>query len=229
MIEYHKIHSPWKRDARTKVFDRTSWARPEFETLAEIAWRAEEKVDGTNIRVLWGPPFDAPRFGGRTNRAQLAAPLVEYLRHTFAGASLRQAFPDFEADSVILVGEGYGAGIQNGGLYVERLEDKTFRQRFVLFDVLVVPERGHPIWLKRPSVEDIAAKLKIPAIPVIHDRIRLGDAIAEIEHGAIIRSRMPGASEERLIEGFVLKPECDLLDRMGRRVITKIKYRDFKR
>ena len=51
----------------------------------------------------------------------------------------------FGGTSVTLYGEGYGNGIQKGGLYSQK-------QEFILFDVKI---NGN--WQPRESVEDIAS------------------------------------------------------------------------
>lgn len=231
MIPYHKINSPWKRDPETKQFLRDQWARPEFALLKDCQWRADEKVDGTNIRITWSPELsNGPIFGGRTDKAQIPAELVRYLQNTFTQAAMMQAFPELENATVILFGEGYGAGIQKGGgSYVEGFQNKEWPQQFALFDVMIVGKDTKPIWLMRTAVEDIAATLGIAWVPVQHQSLTLLEAIHKIEHGEPQRSFMPGTSKEKIIEGFVLRPVIELQDRMGRRIITKIKYKDFKR
>lgn len=233
MIEYHKIHSPYKRDPETKhkTFLVGDWSRPEFGVLANAPWRADEKVDGTNIRITWSNELATPKFGGRTDRAQIPAKLIEYLHNTFTPASMTKAFPDLQDATVVLYGEGYGAGIQKGGgNYVARFQNTQYTQQFALFDVMIIPQSGRPIWLRRESVEEIAASLFIAYAPVYIPSISLMDAIAMIEHeGASMRSYMPGAQEGTVIEGFILRPTVELFDRMGRRIITKIKVKDFPR
>lgn len=56
MSEYHKIMGPFKRFTegpnRNKVIP-WAWSTPEFQTLSHPNWHWTEKVDGTNIRVIW--------------------------------------------------------------------------------------------------------------------------------------------------------------------------------
>ena len=49
-MEYQKIQTVFKRDAHNVIIP-TELTRPEFEWLKNCKFRAEEKIDGTNIRV----------------------------------------------------------------------------------------------------------------------------------------------------------------------------------
>lgn len=130
MSEYHKIQTIFKRDMAQprKPLIEGEWTLPEFAYLANNEWEFTEKVDGTNIRVTVAPD-GAVEFGGRTDAAQIPAPLIAKLYGYFAPvkAELAAQFPE----GAILYGEGYGGKIQGGS--------KTYgpEQDFVLFDILV--------------------------------------------------------------------------------------------
>ncbi|NIX57649.1 MAG: hypothetical protein GWN14_17430 [candidate division Zixibacteria bacterium] len=138
MKEYHKITTVFERDPETKFKTLLDgkFAKPEFEYLAENQWRFSEKVDGTNIRVMWDG--EKVTFGGRTDRAQIYAPLIEKLQSYFYAGAMAEVF-DCPA---CLYGEGYGAKIQKGGGNYNP-DDVDF----ALFDVLV----GNT-WLERSNV-----------------------------------------------------------------------------
>jgi len=69
MIKYHKIKTLWKRETeRPCNMIVGEYALPEFELLKDIQWMATEKVDGTNVRVMWDG--DKVRFGGKTDNTQ---------------------------------------------------------------------------------------------------------------------------------------------------------------
>ena len=53
MKEYHKIEGLWKRDAETKKLIPGAYRNAAVGLLADFPWRFTEKVDGTNIRVVW--------------------------------------------------------------------------------------------------------------------------------------------------------------------------------
>ena len=208
MSEYHKIQSIYKRDmeSKRKTLLEGQWTLPEFEFLANNTWTFTEKVDGTNIRVIFKD--GAVTFGGRTEDAQIPAQLVGRLNERFLpmAPKLAEVFPDGGA---VLYGEGYGAKIQKGGGNYRADQD------FVLFDV-----RVGSWWLQRADVEDVAQKFGIDVVPVI-GKGTLHDAVAMAKAG--IKSKW-GDFES---EGIVARPETELNTRSGHRLIAKIKCRDF--
>lgn len=207
-MEYHKIQTVFKRPqtGNAQYVIEGEWSLPEFEYLASNVWVFTEKVDGTNVRVI--KDGDQVRFGGKTERAQLPTKLDMRLRELFPNCDkLAGVFSD--APSVVLYGEGFGAGIQKGGGNYGSAQD------FVLFDVLV-----GDWWLQRSDVEDVAHALGIQVVPVIGAG-PLGGAIEMVRNGMLSRWG------NFLAEGIVARPRVELRDRAGRRIITKIKHRDF--
>jgi hypothetical protein len=205
MSEYHKIQTVYLRDPETKF--RTllegQWARPEFEYLADCEWVWTEKVDGTNARLIWDG--QAATIGGRNDSAQMPTRLVNRLSEIaprLGGV--------FDAPAVVY-GEGYGAKIQKGG--------GNYRPDggdFVVFDV-----RVGDVWLDRVNVADVAAKLGIDVVPAV-GRGPLRSAIEKVRGG--LASRWGDFAAE----GLVMRPAVELSDRIGRRIIAKIKARDFQ-
>ena len=55
MNQYHKIQTVFKRNPVTnfKTLLNNYFSLPEFEYLASNQWRFDEKIDGTNIRVIF--------------------------------------------------------------------------------------------------------------------------------------------------------------------------------
>ncbi len=207
MKEYHKIQTVFKRDPATKykTLLMDQYALPAFEYLRHNEWVFTEKVDGTNIRVV----FDdgSVSFGGRTDRAQLPAPLLARLNEVFLPLTARLG-EVFNGASVCLYGEGYGARIHKGGNYRPD-------QGFVLFDVKV-----GPWWLQRDDVEDVARKLGLDVVPVIGT----GDLDALV---TLVRNGFDSTWGSFPAEGIVARPATELCTRGGDRVITKLKIKDF--
>ena len=114
MSEYHKIQTVFKRDPSTryKTLLEWQWTLPEFEYLANNQWEFTEKVDGTNIRVYYRNGKIS--YGGRTDRAQIPATLVDRLNEMFVENKDRLEDTLKDADAC-LYGEGYGPKIQKGG------------------------------------------------------------------------------------------------------------------
>ena len=151
MKEYHKINSVFKRDDRGKF--TSEFSCPEFEYLRSNQWVWDEKVDGTNIRVHWDG--NTVRLGGRTDAAQIYAPLIAVLQEMFPPSKFISTFDP--GGEVTLYGEGYGAKIQKGGGNYN-----PTGVSFILFDVRV----GH-WYLLRSDVEEIAQKMGVPVTPIV--------------------------------------------------------------
>lgn len=206
MREYHKIYGPYVRYTEGPLRNKLNvgvWSMPAFEYLQHNEWVFTEKVDGTNIRVHWDGHKVA--FGGRTDNAQIPAKLITALTDMFPVELFEQAFGE---TVVTLYGEGYGAGVQKGGVYRPDMS-------FVLFDVLI-----DGWWLLRPNVEDIASKMGVDVVPVVL-RGTLHEAIT------VVREGMKSTWGDFFAEGLVGVPSSGVLDRSGRRIAVKIKRKDF--
>jgi len=210
MKEYHKIQTIYKRNPETKFKTLLigQYSLSEFEYLKNNIWVYTEKVDGTNIRIMWNGTDIG--FGGKTDNAQIPAFLVKKLEDRFL-PQVSKFVEKFGIDGgVCLYGEGYGAKIQSGGNY--RID-----QDFVLFDVKI-----GDFWLQRNDVEDIALFLGLDVVPIIGEGT-LEEATSKTETG------FNSIWGNFLAEGIVLRPKTELKTRSGHRVITKIKYKDFIR
>ena len=203
MFEYPKIDSIWKRDNRGVFLD--IYSTPEIEYLKDAPWSWAEKVDGTNIRVFsW--EGSEPIFRGRTDQAKI--PLYLFDR-------LSEIFPRFVKDKAppgtILFGEGYGAKIQKGGGNY-----KSDGCDFVLFDVFI-----ENCWMARESLEDIASKLNLAIVPIV--------GVGTLEEASIaVKEGITSTWGNFPMEGLVLKPTVELRNRIGNRIITKVKGKDFR-
>lgn len=205
MIEYPKIQTVFKRDERGKLLVG-QYSLPEFEYLKDNRWLFTEKVDGTNIRIMWNG-IGGMKIGGKTDNAQIPTFLYDKLREMFPVEKLQEVFG---SDMVCLYGEGYGAKIQKGG--GNYIHDGV---SFVLFDVKV-----DKWWLKAEDIADIGSKLSVLTVPIIGVG-NLDEMITMASNGFASRWGTFTA------EGIVARPTVDLVCRNGHRVITKIKYKDF--
>ncbi len=208
MKEYHKIQSIFKRDPATKyrTFIEGDYSVEEFKYLKDNKWIFTEKVDGTNIRVGWD--CANVTFGGRKENSQIPTFLISKLQELFTREKFKEIFPE---TPMTLYGEGYGAKIQKSGEnYISDGVD------FVLFDVSI-----NDVWLKRKDVEDIANKLNIKIVPIVGSGT-LQDAID------ITKKGFKSQWGDFLAEGLVLRPEIEMRDRLNRRIITKVKHKDFE-
>ena len=215
MKEYHKIQTCFKRDEKTKKIIFNDWTLPEFEYLKDNQWVFTEKVDGTNIRVMWNG--ESVVFGGKTDNASIPVPLLYELQKMFEGTAKKQLFKETflsdkdgeEMTEVCLYGEGYGAKIQKGG------GNYSAVPKFVLFDVKI-----GDWYLQREDVEDIAQKLGIDIVPIVGQ----GTLMEAIE---LVRKGQKSQWGDFIAEGLVVRPAVELKTRRGGRLITKIKHKDF--
>lgn len=206
--EYHKIETLFKRDNKTKKLIEGKFANETIEYLKDNKWQFTEKIDGTNIRIMWDG--HKIKFGARTDDGQIPALLTNRLIELFVGEKNEQLFEQkFRETEVVLVGEGYGAKIQNGGLYKDT-------QDFILFDVMIAGN-----WQPRESVEDIANYFNIDVVPIVLEGT-IQEAVDYVK--AKPKSKIGTANSE----GVVGRPLVEMQDRCGNRVIVKIKVKDFE-
>jgi len=210
MKEYHKIKTLWKRESEKPCnMIVGEYALPEFELLKDLNWVSTEKVDGTNVRVMWDG--NKVKFGGKTDNAQMPLFLIDKLNELFSGEANEQLFEQtFDYGDVCLYGEGFGAKIQKGGGNYGEVD-------FVLFDV-----RVGDFWLQRKDVEDIADKLGIKVVPIVCE----GNLEKIVQ---FVKGGFNSQWGDFIAEGVIAKPEVELLDRRGKRIITKLKYKDFQK
>lgn len=210
MEEYHKIKSIYERDHITKKLLEGKFVDETIEFLKDNIWEFTEKVDGTNIRIIWDG--HKVNFAGRTDKAQMPVELSNRLFELFGGEANEQLFEQrFGATPVTLYGEGYGNGIQNGGLY-------SRTQEFIVFDIKI---NGN--WQPRESVEDIASYFGIKVVPVL--------ITGTLEQGVDYVKTKPLskiAEKDYIMEGLVGRTVKELRDRNSNRIIVKIKVKDFE-
>lgn len=114
------------------------------------------------------------------------------------------------------IGSGFlvhNSKIQSGGNYIPDGND------FILFDI-----RIGEWWLKREDVENIAKKFNIGVVPIIGEGT-LNDLIDLVKSG--FKSQI-AQNKDYTAEGIVARPKVELKARNGERIITKLKYCDFK-
>jgi len=205
--EYHKIETIFKRDDNTKKLNENEWRNETIQFLKDIEWEFTEKIDGTNIRIYWDG--HKIQYFGRTDRAQIPSQLMNFLISKFGGNVNEEMFEQlFGEKEVTLIGEGYGAKIQKGGDY---RQDNSF----ALFDVII-----DGIFLAREAVYSIANSLNIEVAPVVF----CGNLQKGIDWVKTKPNSLIGTAKS---EGLVARPKVELKDRLGNRVIVKIKVRDF--
>lgn len=224
-MEYIKINSLWKRQGwyfeegkklnkdyqkGRQSFIVGDYAQPEFGNIK--LWHVEEKIDGTNIRIIYQD--GKVTFGGRTKDAQIPCHLFTYLQSTFYDLKMSHIFPSKQNEpypNVILFGEGFGPKIQKGG------ENYCKEVGFILFDVVV-----NGLWLKREDVKSIADQLFIPKCPTI--ALMREEQIIEY-----VKSKPYSLCSEspHIMEGVICRSEPLMLFRDGKPIVWKLKCKEF--
>jgi len=211
-MEYPKIETLYNRDPKTFKITPTELRMPEFSVINR--WHITEKIDGTNVRIMWSAVDKKLTFGGRTDNAQMPTFLFSYLSETFKP----EMFSEFDKD-VILFGEGYGEKIQKGG--------GNYRKgvSFRLFDVFIAGW-----WLEPGNIHEIANTMKIKTVPFLGIYSNLpqssGDLMLITE--AYSRTATEDEGAGLFPEGVVARSSPLLFNRRGDRVIWKLKFSDFK-
>lgn len=206
MREYQKIETVFERDPTNKKLIYGKYRNETVEYLKNNTWWITEKIDGTNIRVVWdGHKFS---FYGRTEKAVIQPPLLEKLNEMF-NYEQEQVFEQmFGEKEVIIFGEGIGEKIQCG------LYGKEYR--LLVFDIMINNK-----YLELSQAFEIAKELGLETVPTIYEGHTLIDAIDLVQDYA---------TNIKLgqIEGVVARPIFTLYDNNFDRVLVKIKVRDFK-
>lgn len=207
--EYHKIQTLWLRESE-KPHNMLvgSFANDYFEYLKENNWIWFEKVDGTNIRIIWDGHMVVIK--GKTDRAQIQDNMLDMFSEDIFTEERAQVFEQqFGNKPITLYGECFGAGVQNGGGY------EPDGLRIAIFDVLI---DGY--WLNWDNVMNVCGKLDFETVKILGEG-SLVDAstFAEESHKSFWG--------DREIEGIVMKPQVEMLDRRGNRIMSKLKKKDF--
>ncbi len=214
-MEYHKIETLYERDEKThRLKSELILKNPTYGLIK--SWEWTEKIDGTNIRLIWEPEIvtDGPcrpeslRISGKTENAQIHADLIANIERLELRARMREGFPETD---VVIYCEGYGAGIQKGG-------DLSNTKKIIVFDVLV----DGKWWLSGKNVADVAAKLGLDVVPFVGDWT-LEWATSYVRAG--FKSALNGGKAQA--EGLVGRPAETLFDKKGSRLIVKLKTKDF--
>lgn len=206
-LYYPKIESLFNRDENFKVIPG-DYRLEEFSYVDK--WLVTEKIDGTNLSLYFD--YDSAEYRGRTESAQFNKSQVEFLDNLLD--STRDAavgiMDDYKLGSFEVFGELFGAGIQRGGGYGP-LQFRAYDMR--------VDER---VFLGHYAVEDNADRLEINTVQYWPD-MTTDEIVDSVEEG--FDSWIPGANKNA--EGVVAKTANPLYTQNGKRLIAKLKTKDF--
>lgn len=207
MNKYESIKTLWKRDPdnKYKTLLEGQYAMPEFEFLDDVVWDFYEKIDGTNVRVIWNGT--TVEFRGRTDKATLPNFLTKKFTEMFPTEHLISN----EINPACFYGEGYGAKIQKGG--GNYIKDGV---SFIGFDI-----QSNGRWLEQDEVEYLYGLLNVDTAPLIRTGY-LWEAVVMCKNG------YPSVLSTGEPEGLILRPPMVLFNGKGERIISKLKLKDFR-
>ena len=212
--------------------------RIEVKSSIEYKQEYENNIELVDTDEPIGVHFNV-RIAGKTDNAQIPKNLLKHMQEKYpddkvlASLGLKNFIPVEEwaehkwvnangnpDPSIIptmytIYGEGYGEGIQSGGWYIKGGNE------FIVFDVKV-----NNIYLKTDARDEIATKLGAPIVP-LWGYFTIDEAIDFVRKG--FRSKIAENPEAKMAEGLVLRTDLGLCNRMGKRLIVKIKYEDFQK
>lgn len=213
-MEYGKIDTLFERDERF-VVDPTQLKNPVFSLIK--SWEVTEKIDGTNMRLTLLEGASKFEIGGRTDRASIPGDLHKTMENLTTPEQLHAHMDGYGAgwEKVVLYGEGYGAGIQKGSYY---RSDKSFR----MFDILVADKH----WLNWRTVQEVGGKLGIKTVPYLGSWT-LEEIVERVRQGILSITAQEENGVEVIAEGVVARPAETLFQANGKRLILKLKTKDF--
>lgn len=209
-MEYPKINSLFKRDPETHKF-MLELSKPEFDM---DRWHVEEKIDGMNIRVYFMDGI-VTDIKGRTDAASIPPKLLAYFKNN---EDLKSMLPlCLPSGSGIMYGEGYGAGIQKGGIY-------RSTQSFCMFDMYF---NGR--WSTRLEVYELALKCRFE-IPYSFGIMTRQQIIDFIRSKPLGRNAEYTDASDYVLEGIIARsiPLMRFNDRSANPVMWKLKVRDYE-
>lgn len=212
-MEYPKINSLYKRNEKDHSLIIGDYSCKEFDLISH--WRIEEKIDGTNVRIVYDPTADDDKkitFWGRSKDSQMPVHLLVFLKSHFTLDKLTAAFPDAQS-KFILYGEGYGNNIQSAGPFYRK------EVGFMLFDIL-----AGSWWLTREAIQEKAVLLDLPTPPDLG--ILTKNEILELVQS---KSQSKCSIKPQVIEGIIARTEPLMLFRNGKPIMWKLKVKDFER
>lgn len=228
-MEYPKINTLWKREGCGEFDEKAGRYKADLEKRPRKSpimeglysdpafhcvkyWLVEEKVDGTNIRIIFtrdekGVP--SLTFGGRTGNAQIPTFLLQCLMKTFTIEKLDEKFKD--SNFVVLFGEGVGPKIQVG---------QNFKKEygFILFDAFV-----SGWWLLKSNLDDLAKSFGLER-PYYFGQCDIEEVVN------LVKVKPSSFMSEQVIpmEGVIARAPEGIMNRKGTPLIFKLKLDDYK-
>lgn len=212
--KYDKFSSPFKKDEKFINTEELSQELPQGRYIVT------EKIDGTNIRIILTKPDDEGKrevvIGSRKLLLNEEDKTSKQYFDCLKEVNIRKLVEYFKEvnSTVIIYGEGYGAGVQKGGIYSSV---KNFR----VFDIRI--GRAYQDWF---YIEKVCVDNQLNIVPLVGYCRTISYRDCELElkrhEETLIKEGSGGKSE-----GLVYKFEPVLLNKYGERLIFKVKHKDF--
>lgn len=210
-----------------------------FKFLFHNDFEAYSKIDGTNSKIVYFPMSETVKVGGKTDNANSQHGQFEFLQNIADRILplLKEQFPkeDFEMTylldgngkivvdeggrvtmtepEIYIYGEYYGEGVQKGGGYCKG-------NRFAVFDICV-----NGWWIPSDMRHEICQTFELEEVPCLG---KMSIAVAESMVRGGFRTKVDNVANPDLMEeGLVLRPTVPIKNSRGKRVIVKVKYKDY--
>lgn len=221
MERYGKIPAPFKRDEKTNKIIRGQWSDPILEYLQDAKFLFTEKLNGTNIRLIYTPEekvrhakdleYVKPAklsIKGRSDDAQVHGRLVDWCKTLDVSRFVNV----FGNRAVCIYGEGVGEGIQKGGLQYGPTHFRAFAIK-----------GEHGFW--RPGIADQVLRegLELRCVPVILEAT-LNEGIEYMRQG--FKTQIGPNPDVYWAEGLIGVPTLPIYGPKGQRIIVKLKDAD---
>lgn len=188
-----------------------------------------EKVHGTNFRVMIPGDGGVPLFGSRNNIVGLGGGFfgdrpINWFLEVEQGHLLTRvkrveesAIRIYPGKDLIMFGEFFGSGVQNGVSYVT--DQST---HFLAFDVMV---DGTLIDFDEFVTFCLAAD--VPMVPVVYRGAPTLEALNSLLEQDSVVAKAHGVEGRNISEGVVIRPTKMILNRFGEYVMVKHKSLSF--
>ena len=207
---YPKIDSLYLFDNTIKKYLPDVYANKSVELLKDCQWYFTEKVDGTNLRLIWDG-YNLT-YGGRTLKTNLSnKKRIAYIESNLVNKDIETILEQlFKEKEVVIYGELFGGDVG--------IANYSSEYQFRVFDIWV---DGY--WLEYENIVEVANNLSFNVVPIVLK--------GTIEDGVnfVKNTNKSELSETGVFEGIVGKPIGDFYDRNGERIIVKIKKAHFKK
>ena len=184
----------------------------ELAYIRNSTWSIKRKLDGENIRIYWDG--EQALWNGKSNKFQCSAEFQDYMNSTFIEEIFEEKFG--REKEVYIYGEKMGPKTQGNELGLDKDE-------VIIFDVEI-----NGTFLGEEGIRDVAGYFGTRSV---YDFMDLGPStdinLMSTSLEAIIDD--VATNEFGDWEGVVCSPTVNIKDHNGKRIIVKIKNKDYNK